>query len=253
MIQSLRLFFKQGRQYIDNLFTAQVDKKYRGFPQFKPNLCTHCSKCIENCPVGAISEDLTVDIGKCQFCGECVRNCPVQAAAFINFHHTGATERETLCIAPGTTPEKYKKSAIEIRKEIVNMFGRSLKLRSVSAGGCNGCELELNATGNVNFDMGRYGIDIAASPRHADGIIISGPISRNMAAALKTTYEAVPDPKIIVLLGTCAISGGIFAESEELDRSFLEENKIDLYIPGCPPHPLTIANAILDFLNRSKR
>ena len=133
------------------------------------------------------------------------------------------------------------------------MFGRSLKLRSVSAGGCNGCELELNATGNVNFDLGRYGIDIAASPRHADGIIISGPISRNMAAALQATYDAVPDPKIVVLLGSCAISGGVFADSDELDRSFLEENKIDLYIPGCPPHPLTIANAILDFIGRSKR
>lgn len=252
MIQSLRLFFKQGRQYIGNLFTAQVDKKYRGFPQFKAELCTHCGECIRNCPVQAISEDLTIDIGKCQFCGECVRNCPSNAANFCNFHHTGSTDREKLKIAPGTTPEDYEKSAIEIRREIVAMFGRSLKLRSVSAGGCNGCELELNATGNVNFDLGRYGIDIAASPRHADGIIISGPISSNMAFALQETYIAVPNPKIVVLLGSCAISGGVFAESGELDRSFLEENKIDLYIPGCPPHPLTIANAILAFLNRKK-
>ena len=252
MIQSLRLFFRQGRQYIGNLFTAQVDKKYRGFPQFKADLCTHCGKCIANCPVQAISENLIVDIGKCQFCGECVRNCPSGAANFCNFHHTGTTDREKLKIALGTTPEDYKKDAIEIRKEIVKMFGRSLKLRSVSAGGCNGCELELNATGNVNFDLGRYGIDIAASPRHADGIIISGPISRNMAYALKETYEAVPDPKIVILLGSCAISGGVFADSEEIDRSFLEENKIDLYIPGCPPHPLTIANAVLNFLNRKK-
>ena len=252
MIQSLRLFFKQGRQYIGNLFTAQVDKKYRGFPQFKPNLCTHCNKCISNCPVQAISEDLTVDIGKCQFCGECIKLCPSGAATFTNFHHTGATDRETLKITPGTTPEEYEKNAIQIRKEIVAMFGRSLKLRSVSAGGCNGCELELNATGNVNFDLGRYGIDIAASPRHADVIIISGPISCNMAYALQATYDAVPEPKIVILLGSCAISGGVFANSPELDRDFLEKNKIDLYIPGCPPHPLTIANAILAFLNRKK-
>ena len=252
MIQSLRLFFKQGRQYIGNLFTAQVDKKYRGFPQFKPNLCTHCNKCISNCPVQAISEDLTVDIGKCQFCGECIKLCPSGAATFTNFHHTGATDRETLKITPDTTPEEYEKNAIQIRKEIVAMFGRSLKLRSVSAGGCNGCELELNATGNVNFDLGRYGIDIAASPRHADGIIISGPISCNMAYALQATYDAVPEPKIVILLGSCAISGGVFANSPELDRDFLEKNKIDLYIPGCPPHPLTIANAILAFLNRKK-
>lgn len=250
MIQSLRLFFKQGRQYIGNLFTAQVDKKYRGFPQFKADLCMHCHKCSSNCPVNAISEDLTVDIGKCQFCGECVRNCPTHAAGFTNFHHTAADKREKLLIPAGMTPDEFKKSAIEIRREIVKMFGRSLKLRSVSAGGCNGCELELNATGNVNFDLGRYGIDIAASPRHADGIIISGPITRNMAYALQATYDAVPDPKIVILLGSCAISGGVFTDSEELDRSFLEKNKIDLFIPGCPPHPLTIANAVLNYLNR---
>ena len=252
MIQSLRLFFKQGRQYIGNLFTAQVDKKYRGFPQFKADLCSHCGKCISVCPVKAISNDLTIDMGKCQFCGECVRVCPSGAANFCNFHHTGTTDREKLKVAAGTTPEEYEKNAVEIRKEIVKIFGRSLKLRSVSAGGCNGCELELNATGNVNFDLGRYGIDIAASPRHADGIIISGPITRNMAYALEATYEAVPDPKIIILLGSCAISGGVFADSEELDRSFLDKYKVDLFIPGCPPHPLTIANAVLSFINRKK-
>ena len=99
MIQSLRLFFKQGRQYIGNLFTAQVDKKYRGFPQFKADLCSHCGKCISVCPVKAISNDLTIDMGKCQFCGECVRVCPSGAANFCNFHHTGTTDREKLKVA----------------------------------------------------------------------------------------------------------------------------------------------------------
>lgn len=252
MIQALRLFFKQRRQYISNLFTAKVDPKYRGFPVFDLKKCTHCGKCIEICPVKAISDDLAVDMGKCQFCGECTRICTSGAAAFSNFHHTGTTEREKLKIIPGTSPEDYEKNAVAVRKEIRRLFGHSLKLRSVSAGGCNGCELELNATGNVNFDLGRYGIDIAASPRHADGIIISGPISKNMASALQDTYAAVPNPKIVILLGSCAISGGVFAGSEEIDRSFLEKYKIDLYIPGCPPHPLTIANAILAFINRRK-
>ena len=134
--------------------------------------------------------------------------------------------------------------------KIRSYFGRSLKLRQISAGGCNGCELELNALSNVNFDIGRYGIEFVASPRHADGIVITGPLTKNMAAAIQICYDAVPEPKIVILVGTCAISGGIFKDSSELDRKFMSENKIDLYIPGCPPHPLTFINGFLDWLGR---
>jgi Ni,Fe-hydrogenase III small subunit len=125
------------------------------------------------------------------------------------------------------------------------MFGRSLKLRQVSAAGCNGCELELNASGNVNFDMGRFGIEFVASPRHADGIVITGPVSKNMGKALQDTYNSISDPKIVIAFGACAISGGQFAEAPELDRSFFDTIKVDLYIPGSPPHPLTFINAVL--------
>ena len=99
---------------------------------------------------------------------------------------------------------------------------------------------ELNAAGNVNFDMGRYGIEFVASPRHADGIVITGPISKNMAEPLQMTYDATPSPKIIILAGTDAISGGIFAESPAIDRRFIEKNHIDLYIPGNPVHRIGI-------------
>jgi Ni,Fe-hydrogenase III small subunit len=133
-------------------------------------------------------------------------------------------------------------------KEITALFGRSLKLRSVSAGGCNGCELEINAMSNVNFDMGRYGIDVVASPRHADGLILSGPISTNMAEALALCYEGMPDPKFVIAAGACAISGGIFEPSPVLDRSFLGKFAPQLYVPGCPPHPLSIVNGILDLM-----
>jgi Ni,Fe-hydrogenase III small subunit len=135
-----------------------------------------------------------------------------------------------------------------VRNEIQKLFNGSLKLRQVSAGGDNSTELELNACGNVNFDMGRYGIEFVASPRHADGIVITGPLSRNMAEALEITYNAIPSPKIIILAGTDAISGGIFEGSPALDRSFIEQNHIDLYVPGNPVHPLTFINGVLDLI-----
>ena len=135
-----------------------------------------------------------------------------------------------------------------LRKEIKRCFGRSLKLRLVSDGSCNGCELELNASGNVNFDMGRYGIEFLASPRHCDGIVITGPLVKNSEMALELTYKAIPQPRILILAGSCAISGGIFADSPALSRSFLNENIPDLYIPGCPIHPLTFINGILELI-----
>jgi Ni,Fe-hydrogenase III small subunit len=135
-----------------------------------------------------------------------------------------------------------------VRKDIRRLFGSSLKLRQVSAAGDNSTELELNASGNVNFDMGRYGIEFVASPRHADGIVITGPVSRNMAEPLQITYDATPSPKIIILAGTDAISGGIFEGSPAIDRKFIENNHIDLYVPGNPVHPLTFINGVLDLL-----
>jgi Ni,Fe-hydrogenase III small subunit len=139
-----------------------------------------------------------------------------------------------------------------IRKEISKYFSGSLKLRQVSAGGDNSCELELNACGNVNFDMGRFGIEFVASPRHADGIVITGPITENMAEPLQICYDAIPHPKIIILAGTDAISGGIFTGSPALNRSFLNNYKIDLYVPGNPIHPLTFINGVLELIRKRK-
>jgi len=110
--------------------------------------------------------------------------------------------------------------------------------------------MELNASGNVNFDMGRYGIEFVASPRHADGIVITGPVSENMAEALQICYDATPSPKIIILVGTDAISGGIFSESKAVNREFLSKYPVDLYIPGNPAHPLTFINGLLQLIGR---
>ena len=138
-----------------------------------------------------------------------------------------------------------------IRKEIRKLFKNALKLRQVSAGGDNSNEMELNAaTGNVNFDMGRFGIEFVASPRHADGIVITGPITQNMAEPLQLCYDAIPFPKIIILAGTDAISGGMFADSPAINRSFLDKYPVDLYVPGNPLHPLTFINGVLDLIGK---
>lgn len=250
MLDLLKLRIKHGFQAINDLKNAAVPETHRGFPVINKTGDTNAAKIAEVCPAGAFLPDtFSIDLGRCTFCGECER-ASGGAIKFTSDYKLGTTDREHLILKQGTVYSEYRQGAIESNKEIIRIFGRSLKFRQVSAGGCNGCEAELNASGNVNFDLGRYGIDFVASPRHADGIVITGPITKNMAPALKDTYNSISDPKIVIAFGACAISGGIFAESKELNRSFLEEVKIDLFIPGCPPHPLVFINALLEFLNK---
>jgi Ni,Fe-hydrogenase III small subunit/Fe-S-cluster-containing hydrogenase component 2 len=241
----------QGDQAIPDVRRATVSPKFRGFPLLHHVICAEdCAQCQKTCPTGALTLTPTVqiDLGKCVFCNDCVRACPQHAFKFTNFHKTATTDRAHLFVPAGQTPDNYAQNAIAVKAEIHKLFGHSLKLRSVSAAGCNACEMELNACTNVNFDMGRFGIDIVASPRHADGIVITGPISENMAAALLDSYMATPAPKIVIVAGTCAISGGVFAESPALNRTFLDKYPVDLFMPGCPFHPLTLINGVLDFL-----
>ena len=170
---------------------------------------------------------------------------------FTTDYKLSTNERERLIIREGVDQPVEVNKAI-IPKDFSSLFGSSLKLRQVSAGGDNSCEWELNAANNVQFDMSRFGIEFVASPRHADGIVITGPITENMAEALQICHDAVPSPKLIILAGTDAISGGIFEGSNALNRSFLSKYKIDLYIPGNPLHPLTFINGILDLIRKRK-
>jgi Ni,Fe-hydrogenase III small subunit len=172
-------------------------------------------------------------------------------STFTKNYKLSSNARERLIIKEGDDQEISLDPDLT-RAEIHRYFGKSLKLRQVSAGGDNSCEWELNATNNVQFDISRFGIDFVASPRHADGIVITGPITANMAESLERCYNAVPDPKIIILVGTDAISGGIFEGSPALDRSFLDRHKIDLYVPGNPTHPLTFINGILSLIKARK-
>lgn len=253
MLEALKARIRHGYQAIPDIRKAKVLDTSRGFPVVAGEIAPSAVKlCTGVCPAGAISpcgKSVSIDMGRCTFCGDCERAAP-GAVRFTPAHRLAADSLSKLVVRPGMTARDYELAAVETREAIRRAFGRSLKLRQVSAGGCGACEMELNASGNVNFDMGRFGIEFTASPRHADGIVVTGPVSAGMSNALWDTYRSVPSPKIVIAAGACAISGGVFRDSPALDRSFFGEVKIDLYIPGCPPHPLTIINGILDLIGR---
>jgi Ni,Fe-hydrogenase III small subunit len=248
MFDEVKILASHGSQYIKNLRSQPVSDLFRGRPVISKNITSEEIKTVSDlCPVNAIDgESGSIDMGRCVFCKECSFRLP-QKIVFTSDFRTAANSREKLIISPGDE-SPVRLDEVKIRSEIRKLFKGALKLREVSAGGDNSCEMELAATGNVNFDFGRFGIEFVASPRHADGIVITGPISANMAMALDITYKAIPSPKIIILAGTDAISGGIFKGSAALDRRFIEQNHIDLYVPGNPLHPLTFINGVMDLL-----
>lgn len=245
MFQSIFVRKSQGTQFIPDPRQAKPPG-FRGKPMIGAMECeAGCQQCVQSCPSNAVAlHPVQIDLGRCVLCGDCEPVCPSQKLSFSADFKLASTSRETLTVS-AARPDM---DPIQVSAALHKRFGRSLKLRSVSAGGCNGCEMEINALGNVNFDLGRYGIDIVASPRHADALVLSGPISRNMAGALQICWDAMPDPKILIAVGACAISGGVFAESPALERNFLDTVKPSLYVPGCPAHPLTFISGVLDLL-----
>lgn len=200
-------------------------------------------ECFRGKPV--VPKGKSVDLGRSLFSPDADFDSSDEKISYSNDYRMAVRKREDLNLSKEELP-----LATSLDSKMRKLFGRSLKLREVCAGSCTGCDLELSALSNVVFDLSRFGIQFVASPRHADGLVVTGPVTRNMETALKKTYEAVAHPKIVITVGACAISGGPFEGSPQVLNGADKILPVDLYIPGCPPHPLTILDGLLRLLGK---
>jgi Ni,Fe-hydrogenase III small subunit/formate hydrogenlyase subunit 6/NADH:ubiquinone oxidoreductase subunit I len=233
-----------------------LSDRFRGLPVVDGGKCVDgCRACAAACPTGALSlapgakgaarAPLSIDLGRCLFCTDCTDACPKGAISFSRDYRLAVRKREDLFLRG-----QPLRLADALERATRRLFGRSLCLRQVSAGGCNACEADSNVLTTIGWDIGRFGIRFVASPRHADGLLVTGPVTRNMALALEKTWEAVASPKIVIAVGACAISGGPYIGSPEALDGASSKVPVDLFVPGCPPHPLTILDGLLRLLGR---
>ena len=243
----IKVLRSHGIQYIPDLSDVTLSEEFRGRPVLtSTDDMSQVEAAANLCPTKAISvAPFSLDLGKCLFCGECAL-CAPKNIRFTNDFKMATTKREALIIKEGDERVEFHHEAV--RPVIRKLFGKALKLRQVSAAGDASVEMELNATGNVNFDFGRYGVDFTASPRHSDGVVITGPISKAMAEPLQICYDAVPDPKVLIVCGSEACSGGLYADSKAIDRSFLDTHKVDLWVPGAPSHPMAFIDGVMNLM-----
>jgi Ni,Fe-hydrogenase III small subunit/formate hydrogenlyase subunit 6/NADH:ubiquinone oxidoreductase subunit I len=251
---------------------AKISERFRGRPSFDFDKWRDARPAAEVCPTGAISvsdkgdsRKVTVDYGLCVFCGLCAEVSSDQAVRITQEFALATSDRRSLILTAEYTlnADRTHRGLRKVDRQLVNaetdvenlgqkaretiqkILGRSLAIREVDAGSCNGCELEMVALNNPVHDIERFGIQFVASPRHADMLLVTGPVTRNMELALLKTHQAMAQPKVVVAVGACGISGGIFSENYASLGSVDKVLPVDVYIPGCPPRPQALLHGIL--------
>ena len=235
-----------------------------GKPEIDYNKCDHCGSCVSGCPSGAIAVDqnkliLGINLDQCIFCALCEEVCPKGAVKMTQEFELAVTNRADLSVtkeSPAVSPlvnTDYRAVCAAIQEKIRKAYGRSLFIREIDSGSCNGCDYEVNGLNNPLNDLERFGMQFVASPRHADLLLITGAVTRNMELALLKTYQATPEPKLVVAIGACALSGGIFRDTYATGNGVDYILPVDVYVPGCPPRPQAILYGILKALNKADR
>ncbi len=225
-----------------------------GMPRYDPDKCDErCDRCVESCLPAAItlaepnsSVRLRVDYGRCVVCQLCVEVCPTGAFSSSQDWAFGVRQREDLVWERATASREGE----QLRGTIRRIFGRSLHIRHVDAGSCNGCESELQALNNPFYNLHRLGIFFTASPRFADLLLVTGPVTYGLRDPLLQAYEAMPEPRFVMALGTCAVSGGTNGGGYACGNGMEGLLPVDIHVPGCPPNPAAIIQALLLLLER---
>lgn len=233
-----------------------VPDNFRGKVSFTSETVKGKQSLLEDiCPTRALSkkdnDSMALDNGKCIMCGHCAEAAPELIKIENKSANPARTKNQLVEYSTKETFEKsYEQMGKELQEKIKKLFGRSLAIREVDAGSCNGCEIEITALNNPIYDIERFGIHFVSSPRHADVLLVTGPASRNMETALLRTYEATPSPKIVIAVGACACSGGIFGDTYATTGGIDKIVPVDVYIPGCPPRPEALIRGLLLAVDR---
>jgi Ni,Fe-hydrogenase III small subunit/formate hydrogenlyase subunit 6/NADH:ubiquinone oxidoreductase subunit I len=272
MFETLRQSLKTGIVTTSYPRTpAEVSSRSRGRPEIDWEHWKDARPAAAICPTGAIeildddsARTATLDLGKCIFCGLCADIDPgirmtnrcelavrsrdgLRQTARYRLNEDGTHHR--LLEAPGKD-ESLEAAGRELQARIHSVLGRSLHIREVDAGSCNGCEVEIHGLNSPIYDIERFGIHFVASPRHADMLLVTGPVTRNMELALRKTYDATPAPRLVVAVGACGCSGGIFGRNYATCGGVDSILPVDVYIPGCPPNPHALLHGILLAIGR---